>query len=521
MKKTKPDLTYAFGLPPERAIEYFKAKGYEFSWDWHDVWQESHAKVFTVAKAMRLDVLQDIRGMVQKALDEGITLERFQRELKPRLMDKGWWGRKIIGDAEGGQVVQLGSPRRLQTIYQANMQSAYMAGRYREMMENVADRPYWQYVAVLDSKTRPAHRRLHGKVFRYDDSFWRSFCPPNGWNCRCRVRALSAEDVKARGFEVERSQALIGDAPASALGPAGTSPQSSLHEEDVLISAKTGRREKVMVYTDPKTGLISHPDAGWSYNPGAVDWTPDWGKYPAGMKDLVDEVKAEVETVIAGVPKPVFVTIGQRSKLRGYADNSFSETPDAINKIVNKVKDGPKYTSGAGWRSYYQRGYTDKIHIGADHIRDARHDTMRHEIGHLVDYRVRNIDPSYEVRISIGDRFRRAVDADLAALKSDVERRRRIQGDVARGVGSKFKDDLFTWDTFGSLTWNWGTSRVGGGHAYSYYLRDPSHREGEIFANLFTIYSRVEKTAWRYIKEELPEIAGAFEEIIRDLAGKL
>ncbi|HOE18396.1 MAG TPA: phage minor head protein [Syntrophorhabdaceae bacterium] len=182
-KKTPPDLLHAFGLKPEKAIEYFKSKGYTFSWNWQDTWQEAHAKAFTVAKAMRMDILQDIRESVQKALDDGITFRQFRKDLTPKLQAKGWWGKKLIGDAEGGQTVQLGSPRRLATIYQTNLQTAYMAGRYKEMMDNVEDRPYWQYVAVLDAKTRPAHRALHGKVFRYDDPFWKALYPPNGWNC--------------------------------------------------------------------------------------------------------------------------------------------------------------------------------------------------------------------------------------------------------------------------------------------------------------------------------------------------
>jgi len=254
------DLAYALGLDPEKAIEYFKQKGYATTWDWYDLWQESHAKAFTVAKAMRMDILQDIRGMVQKALDEGITYQQFRKELEPRLKAKGWWGRVMVGDEQGAQSIQLGSPWRLQTIYRTNTQTAYMAGRYRTMMENADNRPYWQYVAVLDSRTRPAHRALDGRVFRYDDPFWDTHYPPLGFNCRCRVRALSKADVQDRDLPVEDSE-------------------GKLVEMQTLVSKKTGELVPVTGYKtrDPITGrpIIVAPDPGWNYNPGKARYQLD------------------------------------------------------------------------------------------------------------------------------------------------------------------------------------------------------------------------------------------------------
>lgn len=206
---TSVDLYYALALPPEKAIEYFKSKGYAFSWNWHDTWQEAHAKAFTVAKVMQADILQDIRSAVQKAIDEGQTLSDFQKELAPVLKAKGWWGKVEAKDLPGydpakhgpsDKLVQLGSPWRLRTIYQANLQTAYQAGRYKEQMESVQSRPYWQYTAVLDRVTRPSHAALNGLVFRYDDPFWQSFYPPNDWHCRCRVRNLGEQNLKDRNL---------------------------------------------------------------------------------------------------------------------------------------------------------------------------------------------------------------------------------------------------------------------------------------------------------------------------------
>lgn len=259
------DLLYAFSLPPEEAVKYFASKGYTFSWDWWEVWQEAHDKAFTVAKVMRMDILQDIRAMVQKAIEEGITFEQFRKELEPRLKAKGWWGKQLIGDESGGFTVQLGSVWRLLTIYETNLQTAYMTGRYAAFMDNAAQRPYWQYVAVMDSRTRPEHAVLHGKVFRFDDPFWDVFYPPNGWRCRCRVRALSGKNLRERGLWPSESEGRMGS-------------------REMLVSKKTGEMADVGTYTDPTTGFVVHPDPGWSYNPGKSRYVPGLDKYDDDIK---------------------------------------------------------------------------------------------------------------------------------------------------------------------------------------------------------------------------------------------
>lgn len=244
-----PSLKYMIGLAPKKAIEYLKSKGYKFSWDWFDTWQEAHSKAFTVAKVMRKDILDDIREMVTTSLEEGITFREFQKQLEPKLKAKGWWGKVALGDGQTIEEVQLGSPWRLKTIYRTNLQTSYMSGRYKEQIDNVDNRPYWQYVAIIDAKTRPSHKMLNGKVFRYDDPFWDSFYPPNGWGCRCRVRTLSEKNVKDRGKRVESSKDLLA-------------------QEEREISKKTDKKAKVTVYTDPLTLKKIAPDVGWSYNPG-------------------------------------------------------------------------------------------------------------------------------------------------------------------------------------------------------------------------------------------------------------
>ncbi|MFJ7792922.1 phage minor head protein [Pseudomonas sp. NPDC096950] len=201
------DLKAIFGLEPENAMAYLKSKGYAITWNWQEMLDQAHDQSFTVAKAMRLDLLSDIRGALETALQDGQTLKQFITALQPTLESQGWWGQQVIVDSEGvGELVQLGSPRRLKTIYQTNLQSAYMAGRKASMEETTDTHPYWMYIAILDGKTRPSHRALHGQVFRHDDPIWSAIFPPNGFNCRCRVVALSEAAVKRRGLKVVSSE---------------------------------------------------------------------------------------------------------------------------------------------------------------------------------------------------------------------------------------------------------------------------------------------------------------------------
>lgn len=203
---TPADLRAIFGLEPSNAIAYLKSKGYAVTWDWRDMLDQAHEQAFTVAKAMRLDLLSDIRGALETALQDGQTLKQFIAALQPTLEAQGWWGKQVIVDSQGvGELVQLGSPRRLKTIYQTNLQSAYMAGRKAEMEQTTETHPYWRYVAILDGKTRPSHRALSGKVYRHDDPVWSAIYPPNGFNCRCRVTALSQSAVTRKGLNIDDS----------------------------------------------------------------------------------------------------------------------------------------------------------------------------------------------------------------------------------------------------------------------------------------------------------------------------
>lgn len=172
---------------------------------WQEVSGEEHAIAFTVARSAGFDVLSDIHESLHKALSEGQTFESWKRDITPTLQQKGWWGRVVRSD---GEIVQLGSPRRLKTIFDVNMRVSYMAGRW-EQIRRAAEREaargrvlYLRYIAVLDERTRAQHRRWHGTILPWDHPFWQQHFPPNGWLCRCSVMTVTERELARNGWSV-------------------------------------------------------------------------------------------------------------------------------------------------------------------------------------------------------------------------------------------------------------------------------------------------------------------------------
>lgn len=195
-KKLLATLKECANLAPEEAIKYLKSQGFEVSWDWKEQLKIIQKHAFTVAKVGSADVLQMIHEELVKSAEEGVMYSEFKDTLSEVFTRNGY-----LPSSDAGAY-------RLDIIYRTNMQSAYMAGRYREMLDSEKDFPYWEYIAVMDIRTRPAHAALNGKVVRADDPFWSYAAPPNGYLCRCRTRALDNEYIKTKKLKVDKGSDL-------------------------------------------------------------------------------------------------------------------------------------------------------------------------------------------------------------------------------------------------------------------------------------------------------------------------
>ena len=159
------------------SVDYFAVRG------------AAHDHAFVVAGAHRADMVADIQQVLQSALDNGDTLEAFREDFFAVLDNYGW-------QPDGGR------GWRSRVIYETNLRTSYAAGRYQQLQEVKATRPYWMYEhsdAVITP--RPEHEAWHGLVIPADDPWWQTHYPPNGWGCQCRVRALNERDLKRLGKE--------------------------------------------------------------------------------------------------------------------------------------------------------------------------------------------------------------------------------------------------------------------------------------------------------------------------------
>lgn len=269
-----PNINFVLDLPPKKAIEWLETKKVTAE-NYRNLTESEIAKVYTIAKMTDLDMLQDIKSSLIQAAEQGKPFAVWKKDLLQHLANKGWLhpnghnGKDIIDPKTGeifGSATDIGIhsiPRRLENIYRTNMQAAYNAGQYQTYMADVDNRPYWQYDAVGDHRTRAAHAAMDGLVYHYDDPFWATFYPPNGYRCRCSVMALSARDVERGGFALSVS-----------------------NERNLVQTEKTYNRKgdtyTTTAYKAPD-GSLHTTDKGFAYNAGRMNYRPNLDLYDRAL----------------------------------------------------------------------------------------------------------------------------------------------------------------------------------------------------------------------------------------------
>ncbi len=236
-------------------IDFFRQKVNLPTASWTAIQHDEHDRAFVVAGAMRDDLLTDFRQAVERAISEGATLADFRKDFDRIVETRGW-------------TYNGGRNWRSRVIYETNLRTSYAAGRWAQIQDGKANRPFVRYRhndSVINA--RPEHKAWDGLVLPADDAWLKSHWPPNGWGCRCYVESLSRDDL-------------------ARLGKAGPDTPPPSNDRDVAVGT---RGPNPRVFRTP-AGV----DPGFGYAPGA-SWS----------RSLAKQALEEEAATPAGTWKPV------------------------------------------------------------------------------------------------------------------------------------------------------------------------------------------------------------------------
>ena len=309
-------------LIPRRALDYIKNKSLRPAFSYRDVWNEEHATAFTVAKAMQIDVLSDLKNAVEKAIEGGTTFEQFKQELKPTLMRKGWWGRKEMTDPLTGRTVdaQLGSDRRLRTIYQTNLRSAYQKGQYDRTMESDAH-PYLMYRIGASVRHREQHLKWNNLILPKDDPLWNSIFPPNGYGCKCYTVAVT--QARKERYERDGVPAYNPDTRKTVRMPAQTAAPKVSYKN--FFNERKGTLERIPEGITP----------GFNWNQGQT------GRTVPVLQECLKKAQKEMPQAVDSVIRALQNSTIYRDRLSDFVDQAYA------NKVAGRVNN--KNTAPVGF----------------------------------------------------------------------------------------------------------------------------------------------------------------------------
>lgn len=201
---------------------------------------------------------QQLRGLARQLAFSisGITaIEQLQAVLDS-LAVAMQTGQSFTEWRDEAAVMDLNLPKhRLDNIWRTNLQGNYMRGKWEQFVENAESRQYLQYDAINDTRVRPSHLAMDGVIRRWDDPFWKTHSPPNGYRCRCSLFSLTEAQARARTGVDKKGR--------------GT----GLNKEPVNLD-----------------GSLAVPDKGWDYHP--------YEDQVGVLRKVLNEVKAAAGQVL-------------------------------------------------------------------------------------------------------------------------------------------------------------------------------------------------------------------------------
>lgn len=155
---------------------------------------KDYAKRSDAARRLALDQIQQfVKDRLAKRIAEGGLYSDFANDIES--------GKEALG-------ISATDPSYLRMVFRTNVLSSYGAGKFRAITDPdvIDEMPYVQYRTVGDARVRPEHAILDRGIYNAASDEWYRIAPPNSWNCRCSMVALSRDDVKG--------QRILGQVPS-------------------------------------------------------------------------------------------------------------------------------------------------------------------------------------------------------------------------------------------------------------------------------------------------------------------
>lgn len=145
----------------------------------------ARSKAFTIAGAIELRAVQTILDEMAKSVEDGTPYEDFVASVEEKLDGK-------VGI----------SSAQLETVFRTNVQTAYNAGRWFQIMDPEVTllRPFLMYDSVLDTRTTEICQACDGTVKSHFDPWWETHNPPLHHRCRSSIRSLRRSEAERRGI---------------------------------------------------------------------------------------------------------------------------------------------------------------------------------------------------------------------------------------------------------------------------------------------------------------------------------
>lgn len=223
LSETKQRIVMASKMSKRVAVKH--CKKLEYTWtvlDFQEGLNLDTAEKYFAAKAFNItgDITDEMLEKARMALLEGIKNGLSTQEIVKELADMM---PNLLGkfDEETG-TVDKETRARIETIVRTNISDAFNQANLAVYNDpDLGDFvEAYQYASIIDSRTTDFCNSYNGKIFSKNDPIWSNITPPNHFNCRSTLVAVTAIDDWAPS---ERSRSANGQLvqPSKGFGTIG------------------------------------------------------------------------------------------------------------------------------------------------------------------------------------------------------------------------------------------------------------------------------------------------------------